>query len=99
MIHSSVTRRRLLGAICLGISGGMLILGETLFRDRLANLAFVYYWLVCALFTFVTLVVALLDLRAVRRRSQQEHAALVRETFRDIAPRSGESGDGPKNHG
>ena len=99
MIRSSVARRRLLGAICLGISGGMLILGETLLRDRLANLAFVYYWLVCASFTLLTLIIAVLDLRAVRRRSQQEHAELVREAFRDIAPRAGGSDGSPEKHG
>ena len=47
----------------------MLILGMTVLKHRLQLQAFLYYWLICMLVTALTLVIALLDLRAVRLRS------------------------------
>lgn len=84
MPWSSDTRRRWFGTICLAIASGMLILGQTVLKARLQQRAFIYYWLICTLFTGITLVVALLDLRAVRRRSQKEQSDLVRNVLRDI---------------
>ncbi len=81
MARSPHTRRRWFGSICLAVATGMLILGETVLKARLQQRAFIYYWLVCTLFTGITLLVALVDMRAVRRRSQREQSELVRNVL------------------
>ncbi len=86
MGHSPDTRRRWFGAICLTVATGMLALGLTVLQARLQGEVFVYYWLACTIFTGLTMVVALLDLRAVRRRSQQEENELVKNVLREFAP-------------
>ena len=83
--------RRLLGVIFLTIAGGMLLIGQTVLKDRLQSLDFVYYWLTCTVFTGLTLIVALLDMRAVRRRSQQQQSELLKNTLREISLDQGKS--------
>lgn len=85
MGRSPDTYRRVLGGICLAVSAAMLILGETVFKARLEGQAFIYYWLGCMVLTFATLVIALLDLRAVRLRSRREQTKLIEEALRAIA--------------
>jgi hypothetical protein len=82
--RSPDTRRRWFGSICLAVATGMLILGQTALKARLQQRTFIYYWLICALFTGITLVVAVLDMRAVRRRLQREQSELVRNVLREI---------------
>jgi hypothetical protein len=84
MALSQDARRRWLGGICLAISASMLILGMTVFKDRLRPQTFLYYWLICMLVTALTLLIALLDLRAVRVRSRREQAELVHRTLTEI---------------
>jgi len=62
----------------------MLILGMTVFKDRLRPQTFLYYWLICMLVTALTLVIALLDFRAVRLRSRREQAELLDRTLEEI---------------
>ncbi len=76
--------RRLLGLIFVSIAVGMLVIGQTVLKDRLQSLAYVYYWLTCTVFTFLTLIVALLDMRIVRRRAREQQSELVKNTLRDI---------------
>ena len=77
--------RRLVGVIFVSIAVGMLVLGQTVLRDRLQSLAYVYYWLTCTVFTFLTLIVALLDMRVVRRRARQQQNELLEKTLRGIS--------------
>jgi hypothetical protein len=76
-------RRWLLG-ICVGTSAAMLALGLTVFKGRLRPRTFLYYWLVCMIVTGLTLIVALLDLRAVRLRARREELELVNRTLLEI---------------
>ena len=76
--------RRLLGVVFLAISAGMLLLGQTLLKNRLQSWDYVYYWLICTVFTGLTLIVALLDMRVVRRRSREQQSELVENTLREI---------------
>lgn len=96
MSRSPDTRRRWFGSICLAVAAGMLILGQTALKARLQQRAFIYYWLICTLFTGMTLVVALLDMRVVRRRSQQEQSELVRNVLREIRDPDDEKPDQSK---
>lgn len=84
MAQSRDAQRRWLGGICLGISATMLVLGLTVLKDRLRPETFVLYWLVCMLMTCLALIIALLDMRAVRMRSQREQIELVNRALQEI---------------
>lgn len=75
----------------------MLALGETVLKDRLGSVTFVVYWLVCILLTSVAILLAALDLRALRRRTRQEHQDLLRDTFEEIESRAKGAPDKPAN--
>jgi hypothetical protein len=77
-------RRRSLGAGFLLVALGMLIVGQTLLHDSLTELGFLVYWLCCFAFTFLAIAVAFWDLAAVRRRTREEHRALIESTLKDI---------------
>jgi membrane protein implicated in regulation of membrane protease activity len=84
MIDPADARRRWFGVLFLIISGGMLIWGQTLLKPHLTDIAFVVYWLVCLFFTALAMVTALLDVRAVRRRTRDQQRELFRHTLNDI---------------
>lgn len=87
MNNTADARRRWFGLFFLTLSAGMLIWGQTLLRPHLTGMVFVVYWLSCFGFTFVTIFIALLDVRAVRRRlreEQIEQVDLLRRTLEDI---------------
>lgn len=60
-------RRRWFGLLFLTLAGGMLIWGLTLLDEHLRGWSFVVYWLLCLAFTLMSMVIAWLDWRAVRR--------------------------------
>jgi hypothetical protein len=84
MANSADALRRWLGAFCLAVAAGMLIWGNTVLLPYLNGIGFIVYWLVCFLFTIASMVIALLDVRAVRRRIRNEHAELVQRTLKEI---------------
>ena len=94
--RSPDTIRRVLGGVCLAISAGMLIAGQTALNERLKGVTFIYYWLTCVVFTGLTLMIALLDLRVVRLRTRREQGKLIEEALREVAiekdKRAGNSG-------
>jgi membrane protein implicated in regulation of membrane protease activity len=69
----------------MAISLVMLVAGMTVLKDRLQGLLFIYYWLLCAMFTCVTLMIALLDFRATRRRLEQERSQMIQEMLHTVA--------------
>lgn len=77
--------RRWSGGIYLAAAIIMLVLGATVLNNRLQGLFFIYYWLICALCTCLAFMIALLDLRAVRRRSQQAQNDLVRDVLTAVS--------------
>ena len=85
--------RRWFGLFFLAVAFGMLIWGQTVFRARLERNAglFVAYWCGCFAVTAAAIVIALLDMRATRRRARAEHDDLVQRTLKDI---DGDSGRG-----
>jgi hypothetical protein len=68
----SVCWRRILGIAFLLLSGGLLLLGLTVLKPKLDGAAFLIYWFACFLFTFAAMIVALLDVQAIRRQSAEE---------------------------
>jgi hypothetical protein len=80
-------RRRAIGAFFLITSLTMLIVGETLFNDRLRShpAEFLIYWMVCFMCVGLAFLMALLDLAVVRRRTRQQQRELLETAMRKIA--------------
>ena len=76
--------RRWLGLFFLAVAFGMLIWGQTVLRTRLQGVTFLIYWACCFLFTLAAIITALLDVRATRKRAQNEHNELVRRTLEEL---------------
>jgi hypothetical protein len=85
--------RRWLGMFCLAVSAGMLIWGQTVLKPHLDGVSFLVYWTLCFLFTMSAILIALVDLRAVRRRLRQERRDLVERTMKETA-KPGEENEG-----
>jgi MFS family permease len=101
MPHPTDARRRWFGLLLLGVAAGMLIWGETILKPVLSGWMFMAYWGLCFLITFATILVALIDIRAVRRRTREEQRRLIERTLDGLeegerGPRdaSGQAGDG-----
>jgi|ERR1043165_947013 hypothetical protein len=99
MGNGSDVRRRMLGLICLTVPVAMLILGQTVFKSALDGMAFVVYWLVCLCFTSAAIVIALMDLRSVRRQTREEARELLEKTLEEIERRASEKPAGPDRVG
>jgi hypothetical protein len=80
----ATTRRRRFGVLMLLASLGMLIAGQTILRDHLKDLGFLFYWVVCFAFTGLAILAAYLDARALQRRSRREARELLENTFNKI---------------
>ena len=86
MLTSADARRRWLGLFCLAIAAGMLIWGQTVLESTLTGASFIIYWLVCFGFTVGAIFIALIDIRALRRRTQDEQKELLERTLGDLPP-------------
>ena len=84
MPNSAEALRRWWGAFCLAVAAGMLIWGQTVLVPYLKGLIFIIYWFICFLFTIAAILVALIDLRAIRQRVRNEHTELIEKTLREI---------------
>jgi drug/metabolite transporter (DMT)-like permease len=87
MDNKSDFRRRLAGGVFLGIAVLMLAAGETVLRERLGQspALTVVYWMSCFIAVILAIMIALLDLWIVRRRSREEARGLVKQTLDEIA--------------
>ena len=68
----------------LALASGMLIWGQIVLAPYLKGMGFIIYWLICLLLTLAAIVIALLDIRAVRRRTREERRELLKKTFDDL---------------
>ena len=84
MLDSTDAWRRWLGSFCLAVAAGMLIWGQTVLKPHLSGRAFVLYWLACFAFTVAAIVIALLDMRALRRRNRDEQRKLIQRTLEQL---------------
>lgn len=81
MSNSADALRRWLGLFCLAVAAGLLIWGQTILKPVLNGLSFIFYWGICFIFTFAAIVIAMLDMRAVRQRTRREQAELIQKTL------------------
>ena len=93
MPTSADALRRWLGLLFLALAFGLLIWGQTVLKDRLKGVTFLAYWGVCFVLTMAAIFVALLDMRATRRKAREEQDDLLRRTLEEI---ENESNDQPK---
>ena len=89
MATSADGLRRWLGLLFLALSFGFLVWGQTVLSERLKGTVCLVYWGCCFLLTLAAIIIALLDLRATRRRAQREHLELVQRTMNEIDRESG----------
>jgi hypothetical protein len=81
---SADARRRWLGLFFLAMAFGLLVWGQTVLRPHLDGFGFLLYWLACFLFTAASIVTAILDVRATRRRTRAEHRELIAKTLEEV---------------
>jgi membrane protein implicated in regulation of membrane protease activity len=93
MPTSADALRRWLGLLFLAVAFGLLVWGQTVLRDRLKGVSFLLYWASCFLFTLGAIVVAMLDVRATRRRAREEQDELLKRTLEQIEDESGDKPD------
>jgi hypothetical protein len=81
---------------CLTMAAGMLIWGQTVLEPLLKGIPFLLYWAACFLFTIAAIIIALQDIRAVRRRIREEHKKLIeRALSADLSKRDSDEEDPP----
>ena len=88
--------RRGFGLFFLVMAAGLLILGQTALHPLLHGVGFIIYWLVCFIFTASTMLMALLDVRAVRRQSRNQQRELIEHTLREAIPKRDEKAREPE---
>jgi Na+/melibiose symporter-like transporter len=80
----ATARRRWFGGIALVLALAMLVLGETVLKGRMSEVAFMVYWLVCFVFTVLAIVVAFRDVKAVQHEVRTEQRTLLESALKDI---------------
>lgn len=76
--------RRSLGSICVVGAVAMLAVGDTRPATGTSQLSFVVYWLGCFLLAALAMLMAVLDLFAVRREARREQRSLFQATLGQI---------------
>lgn len=97
MTESPTPRSRPYSLIFLGISTLLLFAGLTVLKPYLHQKVFIFYWITCFAFNGLTLLTALLDLRAIRRNSKKEHKHLMEDTLLDKFPEKSQPPPSDKN--
>jgi hypothetical protein len=75
------------------MAAGLLIWGQTVLKPHLEGLWYLLYWSLCFLFTIAAIFIALLDVRAVRRRTREEQRDLIQRTLQETDSKRDEQGE------
>lgn len=70
--------------VLLGLVVAMLFSGMSFLKPHLVGWIFVVYWLVCLTLTCTVIIVAMLELRAIRRYARRAHLELFITSLGDI---------------
>jgi cell division protein FtsL len=84
MRGDSERRRRWIGALGLASAILLLLAAETILKGWLSPVAVLAVYLFCTMLTALAVVIAVLDARAVAKRTWQEQRHLLDETLREI---------------
>jgi uncharacterized membrane protein YhaH (DUF805 family) len=91
-INPNVRRRRA-GLVFLGLAGVMLVLGLTLFGKSLRGVGFLAYWLGCLALTLTAMLLAVREMRDIRRQNREEKIGLFEKAFDEVAAEVKEARD------
>lgn len=94
MLEAADARRRWRGMLCLTVAAGLLVWGQTVLEPVLQGVGYLLYWLVCFGFTLAAILIALLDIRAMRRRVRQQHQHLLQRVLDDLEKQQRRGSDG-----
>ena len=83
MKPDSINLRRVAAGIFLAAALLMLVLGQTVFAQKLKGLHYAVYWLTCFLFTGLAAITALIDVAMLRRQLRDEQRELIASTLAD----------------
>jgi hypothetical protein len=75
--------RRWFGVLFLLLSFGMVAWGQTVLKPHLTGAGYISYWLLCFLFTFLALLMALVDLFIIRHRARKAHRDLIAKALQE----------------
>jgi len=81
---------------CLAVAAGMLIWGQTVLEPYLTGVVFIVYWAACFVFTLGAIIIALLDIRAVRRRVRNQRRDLIQRTLEGVESKTKPESDKPE---
>ena len=86
MLTSVDARRRWFGTFFLIVAGGMLLWGFTFLAPVLIKrpMMFVIYWITCLGFTTLSFLIAVYDMRVIRKRVRDEKKAAFNKAFSDM---------------
>jgi len=86
MLTSVDARRRWFGTFFLIVAGGMLLWGFTFLAAFLVKrpALFVTYWVACLGFTLLSFLIAVYDMRVIRKRVREEKRSAFNKAFSDI---------------
>lgn len=76
--------RRVIGGVCLVVAVLMLVLGETRPTPQTSSVNFLIYWGICSILAIMAIIIALLDLRALRREAADAQRSLFENTLHEI---------------
>ena len=91
-INPNLPRRRA-GLIFLLLAGVMLVLGLTILGKVLQGLGFLAYWLGCLALTLTAMLMAIREMRDIRRQNREEKVGLFEKAFDDVAAEVKEARD------
>lgn len=90
MVFSQGSALRWLAAVTLFSAVAMVAVGEFLLKEQLHAEAFIYYWMVCIAFTFLTLMLALADCWLVCRQMHRQQKELLAEALKAVTQAGGQ---------
>ena len=73
------------GLVFLMIAVVMVVLGETVLRNSLGKVPFLFYWMACFVFTGLAILFSLRDVLGVQRQARVEQRELLEKTITEIA--------------
>lgn len=71
----------------------MLVLGFTVFEKLLKGLGLMAYYLVCMALTLAAMLLAIRDMRDIRRQNREEKVGLAEQAFDDVSAEVKEARD------
>ena len=100
MDSNGFLQHRKRGMFFLIIAVVMLVVGETALRNSLGKVPFLFYWMVCFIFTGLAILFAVRDMAGVQRQARDQQRELLEKTINEIArqkeAKAGRPGSGNK---